>query len=566
MSIKLKTLVLFLFASVSLFSQGYYIENYDVQMQLQEDGSLDVSENIKVHYTEKRQGIIRDIPYIYSWQGKRTQVKISNISVPGYKQSVSNKGSEKSIRIGTAGKYLQGEQDYQIKYTVKGHIAAYEDFLELYWNAIPEGWDTRIESYSYSLTLPKDVNLDFQDYRILSGDQGSKDNTATLQYQGNTISGRGTIPLKANQGVTIAVKLPYDYIPADLIAESAQEIQSNRKPINQDPWTWIVSLFGIVMFWFGWRNIDGNGTDDKNINIQHYPPENMSAAQVGHFIDHKANTRDIMALIPQWGAEGLIKLEKVEDDTQIIKIGDLPKELPIYEHTLFEGIFEAGDVVYLNALKYKIASPLYNSCHQLSVDQKKSDLYDENSVTYFHSWKTIVASSFFLIICALSLIIWQTVIIGIALGLIGIALFIIYFMEPKYSQTGIRIKNHLLGLEQFLKNHDGTDYPELMRKDPKYFDKIFPYAVALGIDTNFLKYFGNHVDYAPNWYGYHNGLGMNMIAGSSMRSFSKNFDVKEISSVFTAVKSPEGGGSGGGGFSGGGSVGGGFGGGGGSSW
>lgn len=569
MSIKYKVLVIFLFASVSLFSQGYFIKNYDVEMHLNDDGSLDVIENIKVNFDEKRQGIIRDIPYIYTWQGKRVKIKISDISVPGHKNKVSNKGAEKSIRIGTKGKYLEGEHDYRISYTVKGHIAAYEDFIEFYWNPIPEGWDTRIESYSYSLTLPKDVALDFKDYRILSGDNGSKDNTATIKYQNNTISGRGTAPLKAKQGVTLGVKLPSDYVPVDLIAESANEIQSKRsKPLNNAPWTYMLSILGLLGTWLGWKSIDGSDADEKNISHQHYPPENMSAAQVGYFIDHKANARDIMALIPQWGAEGLIKLDKVDDDTQITKIGDLPKELPNYEHTLFDAIFQNGDVVFLNTLKYKIATALYRSQSQLSSDQKQSDLYEETSVTYLHSWRTLLTGFAIAAFGISSLFFWQSIAICVTSVIIGIVLFIIYFTEPKHSQTGIRIKNHLLGLKQFLENHDGSDYPDLMRKDPKYFDKIFPYAVALGIDTNFLKWFGDHVDYSPHWYGYHNNLGANIAIGSSMRSFSKNFDVKEITSVFSSVQTPAGSGSGSsGGFSGGGgSVGGGFGGGGGSSW
>lgn len=569
MSIKYKVLVIFLFASVSLFSQGYFIKNYDVEMHLNDDGSLDVIENIKVNFDEKRQGIIRDIPYIYSWQGKRVKIKISNISVPGHKNKVSTKGAEKSIRIGTKGKYLEGEHDYLISYTVRGHIAAYDDFIEFYWNPIPEDWDTRIESYSYSLTLPKDVALDFKDYRILSGDNGSKDNTATIKYQNNTISGRGTAPLKAKQGVTLGVKLPSDYVPVDLIAESANEIQSKRsKPLNNASWTYMLSILGLIGTWLGWKSIDGSDADEKNISHQHYPPENMSAAQVGYFIDHKANARDIMALIPQWGAEGLIKLDKVDDDTQITKIGDLPKELPNYEHTLFDAIFQDGDVVFLNTLKYKIATALYRSQSQLSSDQKQSDLYEETSVTYLHSWRTLLTGFAIAAFGISSLFFWQSIAICVTSVIIGIVLFIIYFTEPKHSQTGIRIKNHLLGLKQFLKNHDGSDYPDLMSKDPKYFDKIFPYAVALGIDTNFLKWFGDHVDYSPHWYGYHNNLGVNIAMGSSMRSFSKNFDVKEITSVFSSVQTPAGSGSGSsGGFSGGGgSVGGGFGGGGGSSW
>ncbi len=568
MSLKLKNSVLFLFFAASLFSQGYYIKSYDVEMQLHDDGSLDVIENIKVNFEEPRQGIIRDIPYIYSWQGKRIKVKISNISVPRYKTKESNKGSEKSIRIGTKGKFLEGDHEYKITYTVDGHIAAYEDFLELYWNAIPEDWDTRIESYSYSLTLPKDVELNYEDYKILSGDQGSADNSSTIKFVDNVISGRSTTSLKPKQGVTLAVKLPSDYVSVDLIAESAKEIQNKRTPINNDPWTWIASLFGLVGLWLGWKKIDGSSTEDKTIKHQHYPPDNMSAAQVGYFIDHKANTRDIMALIPQWGAEGLIKLDKINDDTQIVKIGDLPKELPQYEHTLFDAIFQDGDVVFLNSLKYKIATALYYSQNQLSKEHKHSDLYDENSVFYFHSWRTLLVSIAMIAFGIVSLLVWQTVVICIASILIGVALFVIYFTEPKHTQTGVRIKNHLLGLEQFLKNHDGSDYPDLMKRDPRYFDKTFPYAVALGIDTNFLRWFGDHVEYTPPWYVYRDRSGSDISRNKTIKNFSENFDVKEITSVFSSVKAPQGSGSGGGGgfSSGGGSVGGGFGGGGGSSW
>jgi len=355
MSIRITTLLLFLFASIQVFSQGYYIKNYDVNMLQSEDGVLWISENITVQYDEKRQGIIRDIPYIYNWQGKRVKVSISDIKVPGYKSKVTNKGSDKSIRIGTKGKYITGEHEYEITYKVEGHIAAYDDFLEFYWNPIPEDWDTRIESYNYTLELPNPIDLQYEDYKVFSGDQASTENTSTIRYANNTLSGRSTKPLKAKQGVTLAVKLPFDYLPVDLIAASAEESQSNRTPINTDLWTWMLSILGLLVTWMGWKSIDSNTKEERTISLQHYPPEDMSAAQVGFFIDHSAHARDIMSLLPQWGAEGLLQMDKIDDDTQINKIGDLPKSLPNYEHTLFDAIFKDGDRVLLSEMKYSIS-------------------------------------------------------------------------------------------------------------------------------------------------------------------------------------------------------------------
>lgn len=566
MSIKFKALLLFVFSSFTLFSQGYHIKHYNVDMQLLDDGSLEIEENISVFFEEKRQGIIRDIPFKYKWQGRIIDIDIYNIDVIGHHSEISDRRAEKSIRIGTKGKYITGEQTYKIQYSVKGHIVAYDNFLELYWNLIPSDWDTRIESFNYQIKFNKPIELEFEDYKVFSGKQNSKDNSATIHFNNNTLKGSSTRSLKSNQGVTLAVKLPHDYVPVSLISDSAKSTQKkNSKPLNNAPWTWMISILGFLGLWKFRQQIDGETENDKTIQFQQYPPDNMSAAQVGFFIDHKANSRDIMSLIPQWGAEGLIELRKLEDDTLLIKKDDLPKELPDYEHTLFDSIFKWGNQINLSDLKYHIANDLYKAQVQLGKEHKHSDLYDATSISYLHSWKTLLAAFTFVIIGILSIIFLKTIVLGVSTILLGILLIIIYFSEAKHSATGRRIKNHLLGLEQFLKSHDGSEYPDLMRKDPKYFDKMFPYAVALGIDTQFLEKFSTKVDYDPHWYRYHVANNSSMIIGNPMKSFSQNFDVKEITSVFSAVKTPEGP-SAGGGFSGGGSVGGGFGGGGGSSW
>lgn len=100
--------------------------------------------------------------------------------------------------------------------------------------------------------------------------------------------------------------------------------------------------------------------------------------------------------------------------------------------------------------------------------------------------------------------------------------------------------------------------------DPNYFDKVYPYAVALNLDKSFVQKVKTFHPQGPTWYGWY---GIPVMTGqrTTMEDFGKEFEPKEITTAFNSVPMPESG-SFSGGSSGGGFSGGGFGGGGGSSW
>ena len=142
-------------------------------------------------------------------------------------------------------------------------------------------------------------------------------------------------------------------------------------------------------------------------------------------------------------------------------------------------------------------------------------------------------------------------------------MFIMAFFEPKRSFKGIKIKHELEGLKQFLRDDKANRTADLLKRDEYYFETIYPYAIALGLDKSWMNRIETfEMDYAPYWYVYHDP--MMHSRRPNMSDFNKDFSIPEIKSVFTSVQaSNTSGGSGGGGFSGG-SAGGGFGGGGGS--
>ena len=120
-----------LFAIILLFpvcsqpakAQEYFmIKQYDVDVKINKNSSIDVAEKINVQFSEPRHGIIRKIQFKYKIQPltQTTQkanrelqsngynrIIIDDIKVPGWKYEVSNSGDYKSIKIGSADEYVR---------------------------------------------------------------------------------------------------------------------------------------------------------------------------------------------------------------------------------------------------------------------------------------------------------------------------------------------------------------------------------------------------------------------------------------------------------------------------
>ena len=97
----------FLVSSSGLFSladlAGYTISNYEVEMNLYADGSMDVQETINVNFSESRHGIYRTIPF-YSPSGRYTLIE--NFYANGDPSSFYTEGSSYQLRIGDANRTI----------------------------------------------------------------------------------------------------------------------------------------------------------------------------------------------------------------------------------------------------------------------------------------------------------------------------------------------------------------------------------------------------------------------------------------------------------------------------
>ena len=546
--------------SIHAFTQGYSIENFHIDVVLDENGVARFTETIDVNFKEKRRGIIRNIPTMGNFRGHSQSIWLDDIHVAGHRFSV-NQGSEYEIKIGNKNKFLTGDQQYVISYSAANGLLNFEDHEEFYWNLFGAEWDTDIKNSSFNITLPKNIEMTPDDYQVFSGRENSTTEYGSIKKIGNIISGKGLITLGKGRALSVGVKFPKEYFFKKEPSNSDKKLVSETQPqsFQQKDTTFpipILMALGFLFSFFKW----GRSKKFKPSEQRYYPPDDMSPSEVGTYFDFQVHSRDLLSLIPYWGERGLLKVrvDAATKDHQIYleKQMEIAINVPLHEKYFFDQLFSTGNIVYVDDLKHRMTREVAISKKMLKDEILDKELYDQQAVKTFHSWPVGVLIGACFAGGAAVIAIFEMVPTGMALFVLGIILTIIKFSTPKKSERGQRLHDQLKEFQNTVKKPSDTDLTVIAAKDPRYFDKIFPYAVAFGLDKGWLESFKD-IGVKPDWYYYNDGRAF------GYTDFSNDFNLKKIQNTIVVPPQASSGSSS---FGGGGSSGGGFGGGGGSSW
>lgn len=571
----MKTLLLALLLSVAFIrcahaQEFFTIKRYDVSIEVNKDASLDIEESIFVNFISERHGIFRGIPYRYRLQslpegtekadrqlesGGYTRIIIEDLRVVnGWDYNVSTEGDYKMVKIGSADKFVNGDQQYVIRYRVLNAINFFKGFSELYFNVIGDQWKTTIDKVNFSVRLPEPLP-NVPDHFVATGYFGSRENSTTSGWTNNQVfSGVTTRLLGPTEGLTLGIRFPKGFLTRQ--NHALRGIYWLLLPV--------VVLLLTFMVWKRW------GQDEQvTIKAEYYPPPNISPSISGYIIDDRLNQRDLTALVPYWGAGGYLRIEEIDDSAlfgliknkeyKFIKLKDLPSEAMDFERTMFNGIFASGDEVMLKDLKDVLYKSMASAKKQLESEVDKSEYYVKGSR----------GLGIFLIIISIAIVfigisiaengfgnaLWQS----LACFASALIIFIFGLFMAKKTKKGTLLYQQLAGFREFVRSVEQDRLREFLKQDEHYFDKILPYAIVFNVaDTWKDKLDGLDIP-PPTWYhgNYNNFSTYNFMS-------SLNRSMNQMSSTF--YSSPKSSGSSGGSFGGGGSSGGGFGGGGGGSW
>ncbi len=553
--------VVFLILATTICRAEYFvIRDYKVDMKVfGSEGMFEVNETITVEFSEPRRGIFRNIPYMYRINGEEVKIRIYDVEVEGYRFKTYTEDNNYVVKIGDKDIFLEGVQTYHISYKVEKAFLFMEDHTEFYWNIIGDQWPVPIDSISYSVKLDEALPMTENDYYIYTGATGTQGKNATVEYFLDSFKGNSTQAFEPNEGMTLAINLPLNYIKRP----GKWEILWEKYGMGSIGGTLFLIITGL--FFRTWSRY---GKDYPIVRmVQYVPPKDLNPAEAGVIIDEKADNVDILALLPFWAHNGHITMRRIpnswgKDDHELTKISELPSNAGPYETIVFDGLFSDGDKILISSLENSFYEHLQAAKTSLKTHLNTMGIY------YPVSMKLQIYSAGIAIgLAVLGVLlgfVFESFALGLGLGLSSVAGLIFANYMLKKNEKGVHLYQQVLGFKMFIKAAEKDKIERMLKEDPEYFEKTLPYAMIFGYAKQWSKKFDGLLLEPPKWYVAPYGM---YYHGNtfSPSEFGSSFDsgIRDIQSVFTSMPASSGGG---GSFSGGGSSGGGFGGGGGGSW
>lgn len=599
---------LFLFVPTRTSAQEIFdITNYSVNIQINEDGSLNIHEVIDLDFMDYAHGFYRNIPIKYEMDfGNGRQMyyfPVKDIQVNSHLYQTESFDDGIQIRIGDPDQYVIGKQKYDLTYTIQMRdLQIDQDYF--YFNLIGSGFDCKIEHVDFEISFPKSFDPSSLEF------YGSN---VDYTIQGDKIIGETTDVLYNYQALTTYLELGdhyFEFVPipdytiAGIIGCSI---------------VLVIALFFYLKF----------SRSEKAIpTVEFTAPKGLGSAGVGYVIDGVVNDKDVLSMIIDFANRGYLKIYDDESDITLIKQRDIDNDAKSYERAFFNALFKDKDEISCNELKenhfgdyIQLAKEMINNHFNL----KPNKIYNGKafavqillciisgfaagllSFTSYYKQVGIVDVALLPLvlvwpILSVSMIPWiilsrqkhayskskqiGMIVLGLVLNVVGLAIATIFLrnnmvalvfaygytviMAYMISNSGKRTTNgnillgKILGLKDFIEQAEHERLEMLVHDNPSYFYHILPFAYVLGISDTWSKKFEKINISSPDWYMTNNTRSFSNIYW--MRRFDTTMHtLNTLPSAITPPEPSKGSGgfsSGGGGFSGGG-----FGGGGGGSW
>ncbi|MDR3746906.1 MAG: DUF2207 domain-containing protein [Acidobacteriota bacterium] len=597
-------------------ARDWHLARFDTQMSVAPDGVVDVTERLDLVFVGSYHGIHRDIPIEYPGpHGSNYTLFLQVTGVTDgafplkYDSTTQNGYRHLTIYIPGA---VNTTRTVEIHYTVTNAVRWFDDHDELYWNVTGNGWAVPIDSASTHIVFPVNASGELR-AQAFTGQYGSHERDATVQVGGNAVSVATNDPLSMREGLTADVYITKGVLTQpSLLTQTIWFVRSNSIVL--------LPLWAFLVMFFFWWTKGRDPKPDISVAPRYEPPKGMTPAEVGTLIDDAVHPRDITATLVDLGVKGYLKIEEVVNTFPFSRrdyIFHLLKpqqsewaSLEPHERVMLHGMFSAGggmaDLkqllgslaqrtpqfgaltnlqqvrtaldglvpddatgnatdVHLSDLKNHFYAALPAMKENILAVLKGKGMYsvDPRSAHVYVLLGVLFTFVGFIVVQVLMHVLGVVSLLGspglfLLSAIIAVVIIILFarIMTAK-SQKGVDTKVEILGLQEFITR---VDADRLKRMPPDTFEKILPYAMALGIENRWAKAFQGILQNPPNWYvGQMPDMAFNPILfAGSMHSMAMDANQAFVAAPRASStgsgwsSSDSGGGSSGGGFGGGG--------------
>lgn len=546
------------------------ILRFDSHMNIQDDGSLLVTETIRVRAegSNIRRGIYRDFPTRYRDRlGNRVAVAFELLGVerdgrsePHFTERLGN-----GVRVNTGNDDFlptPGEFTFTIRYRTTRQLGFFPDHDELYWNVTGLGWSFPIDEVHARVTLPAPIDpgaLKLDGYTGRYGQRGT-DYVASSEEPGNALF-RTTRILAPQEGLTITVGFPKGIIPEPTGTERAGWFLRDNRGV-------LVALAGLLLlalYYFRRWTQFGRDPPSGTVFPRYQPPEGFSPGELRMLRRMSSDQLCFSADVVDMGVRGFLEIHQGSggDKWRLVRKPQASLDiLSASQRALAASLFKDGDDIELKDTEAARVSGAI-AAHSAEMSKRLKPRYFQS-----HG-KTILAgvvASLLIGLVALVLSGGNGIPVLIVLGALGVALHVVFAILMKApTREGRKLLDEIEGLRMYLgvaereelRSMAGPGHPPAL--DAKRYEALLPFAMALQVEEAWTRKFTAAVGVAaaqqasPAWY--HGG---NLTTPANLASIGNSLGsalTQQISASSTPPGSSSGGG--GGGFSGGGGGGGG---------
>ncbi|WP_431322759.1 DUF2207 domain-containing protein [Rhizobium sp. YTU87027] len=566
------------------------INAFASDIELEKSGAMTVTETISVNAEGNRirRGIFRDFPLTYQDEkGRLRRVDFDVISVkrdgrdePWHTESISG-----GIRIYAGSEDVTvsyGRHEYVFTYRTNRQIRYFDDHDELYWNVTGNGWIFPILAATATVNLPDGVSA--IDTAFFTGPQGATDRNAKVSGSGGRLLFSTTRPLDANEGLTIAVKMPKGSInPPSADDERRWWLSDNRD--------YVLGFGGLMLvFLYYTRSWLKVGRDPaRGVLVPRWdPPDGISPALV-NYIDNRGFSGQgwtaLSATALNLAVRGYVVLEDLKNSI-IIRRTDKPvgkEKLEAGEASLLNAVGTKGSLTIDEANGTKVKS--VGDSFRTAIEREHRGQYYNANTGYttggialsaaslvalfvfgtlepdaialmiipvvvvvfisvfvagfaksFRPGRSLGAKIMSVVAIAFAVFIGFSIVSSLALALFSslvelhetpmlfaiggiILLNLLYvFIMGAPTPLGAKLMDGIDGLRQYmtLAEKDRMNMAGAPQMSPQHFEKLLPYAVALGVEKPWSRAFetwlaaaaaGAAAAYAPSWYSGNFGSG-----------------------------------------------------------
>jgi uncharacterized membrane protein YgcG len=472
------------------------IHSYDVGIDIAADGSLDITETIRVRAegSQVRRGIYRDFPTRYKDRnGNRVVVAFEVIGVErdGRREDWFTESLSNGVRVNTGGDaFLRVPADYTytLRYRTNRQLGFFDAHDELYFNAIPPDWAFPIEQASVVVRLPEPVAEGALALEAYTGPVGTRGRHYSARVEAPGVARfESTRALRPGEAMTVVVGFPKGIVAAPRTQERVGWFLRDNLRTG-------IALFGTLgVLAFYLRSWLRHGRDPRPgvVFPQYAPPAGLSPALLRYVWKMGYSSPCFAADLVELGVRGLLRIEQrkalLSKSWWVHRVGSaVPEDLPESQRLLLANLMSTPSI----ELKQKnhVVIGAARDAHDLQLKKEATPRY------YVANGGTVVLGGLMSLAVVFGAFLLAETDSGVLIATASlVVLFVVNILfaglmrQP--TAEGRALLDRIEGLRQYLGVAERDELRSLRAPgepepalDSQRYEALLPYALALEVE------------------------------------------------------------------------------------